>query len=70
MVTVEITNEEIQAIDVLSKNTNVPTQVGWIIENFKNKVVQSFKKEQEDAILKRAKEIIKEEELIKKKKDD
>lgn len=69
MVKVEITNEEIQAIDILSRNATAPTSIGWIIENFKSKVAKAFGKEQEDAILKRAREIIEKEDLDGKKKN-
>ena len=44
---IEITNEEIQAIDILSKN-NAPCDVGFIITNLKNKIAMAYNKEQED----------------------
>ena len=58
---INITDEEIQAIDYITHPSRMvcPTSIGWIIENFKRKITQSFGKEQDDAILQRAKIILK-----------
>jgi len=47
MVKVEIDNNDLQAIDILSKN-NAPCDVGFLITNLKNKIAMAFNKEQED----------------------
>lgn len=59
MVKVEITNEEIQALDILLDKVELKPIVGFKVVGLRYKIQQEVNKEQQKAVKARAEEIVK-----------
>jgi hypothetical protein len=58
MVKVNISNEEIQALDVLIKDAKMPSKMGYVLEVFKQEIVKAFQEEQKAQRKDQAKELV------------
>ena len=56
---VNITKNEIQALDMLMKDAKMPMEMGYTLVEFKKKIIEAFNKEMEQQQKEAAKAVIK-----------
>jgi hypothetical protein len=58
MVKIELTDEEIKALDLLMKDAKTPIDLGWVLQNLKIKIGEAWKKEFESKQKELAKQLM------------
>lgn len=56
MVNIELTEQEIQAIEQLINDAQVPVELGFILGKLRRKIAVQYRKEQQDNLKKQMKE--------------